>query len=264
MNQQKLIETLVQIGPSAIAVSGGVDSMTLAYVAARSVSGIEIFHAISPAVPGQATERVKRYARREGWILRLIDAGEFDDPRYRANPLNRCYFCKTNLYGAIADKTSLPLLSGTNLDDLSDFRPGLGAAQEFDVRHPFVEAGIDKAAIRGIARELELTDLSELPAAPCLSSRVETGITIDATELGLVERIESQLTEQLGQVALRCRVRKVGLCIEIDQDLLASMSQSDIDQIVGNVQKSLPTNRYTVSIEPYVRGSAFIGVKAHA
>jgi uncharacterized protein len=264
MNQQKLIETLLQIGPSAIAVSGGVDSMTLAYVAARSVPGIEIFHAISAAVPTQATERVKRYAKREGWILRLIDAGEFNDPRYRANPVNRCYFCKTNLYGAIAANTSLNILSGTNLDDLDDFRPGLGAAQEFKVRHPFVEASIDKAAIRHIARELGLTDLSELPAAPCLSSRVETGIRIDATELGLVERIERQLTEQLGQVALRCRVRKTGLCIEIDQDLLASMPQSDIDRIVGDVQKSLPTNRYTVSIEPYVRGSAFIGVKAHA
>jgi len=264
MNQLKLTETLAQIGPAAIAVSGGVDSMTLAYVASRSVPGYEIFHAISPAVPAQATERVKRYAKREGWSLNVIDAGEFDDPQYRANPLNRCYFCKTNLYGAIAGETSLPLLSGTNLDDLDDFRPGLGAADEFKVRHPFVEAGINKAAIRYIARELDLTDLSELPAAPCLSSRVETGIPIDANELGLVERVETLLTEQLGQVALRCRVRKTGLCIEIDETLFASMPQSTIKQITNDVRKRFVKNRYSISIEPYVRGSAFVGVKAHA
>ena len=264
MNRQHLIETLAKIGPSAIAVSGGVDSMTLACVAARSAMGFEIFHAISPAVPAQATERVKRYAELEGWTLRLIDAGEFSDPDYRANPLNRCFYCKTNLYGAIADKTSLPILSGTNLDDLDDFRPGLSAAQSYNVRHPFVEAGIDKDTIRRIARELELTDLSELPAAPCLSSRVETGIRIEATDLGLIERVETLLTAQLGQVALRCRIRKKGLCIEIDETLLAAKPQSDIEQLIDDVQQLLPTDRYEISIEAYVRGSAFIGAKAHA
>ena len=261
MNKHSLIGTLSKIGPAAIAVSGGVDSMTLACVAARSTNGYEIFHAISPAVPVQATERVRRYAESEGWSLHLIDAGEFNDPRYRENPLNRCYFCKTNLYAGIASSTSLPILSGTNLDDLDDFRPGLNAAREFDVRHPFVVAGIDKAGVRRIARELGLTDLSELPAAPCLSSRVETGIRIEASDLEMIDRVENFLSKRLGAVALRCRIRKNGLCIEIDSNVLASISKSDINRMLGNIQKTVLPPGYAVSVAPYVRGSAFIGAK---
>ena len=100
----------------------------------------------------QATERVKRYVKSEDWALNLIDTGEFTDPDYRANPLNRCYYCKENLYRTICDHTSLPILSGTNLDDFFDFRPSLDAAKIFNVIHPFVEADIDKATIRRIAR----------------------------------------------------------------------------------------------------------------
>ena len=112
-----------------------------------------------------------------------IDAGEFADPRYRANPVNRCYFCKHNLYGTIATRFEGTILSGTNTDDLGDFRPGLKAADEHRVRHPFVEAGLAKSDVRALARELRLDDLAELPAAPCLSSRVETGIAVEPVAL---------------------------------------------------------------------------------
>ncbi len=261
MIRHNLIETLSQIGPAAIAVSGGVDSMTLACVAARLAKGYEIFHAISPAVSAQATQRVRRYAESEGWKLHLIDAGEFNDPRYRENPLNRCYFCKTNLYAGISGSTSLPILSGTNLDDLDDFRPGLNAAREFDVHHPFVEAGIEKVDVRRIARELDLTDLSELPAAPCLSSRVETGIRIEAADLTMIDRVENFLSGRLGAVALRCRIRKSGLCIEIDSTVLTSISKSEIDGMVSNIQKTILPPGCVVNVAPYVRGSAFIGAK---
>ena len=158
-----------------IAVSGGVDSMTLAHVAHR-LRPVRMVHAISPAVPEQATVRVRDHAARQGWHLTLIDAGEFDDPRYRANPLERCYFCKSNLYDRIAELVGGMIASGTNADDLSDFRPGLRAAGERGVIHPFVEAHIDKAAIRELARAMGLEDIADLPAQPCLASRVETGL----------------------------------------------------------------------------------------
>ena len=87
-----------------------------------------MFHAVSPAVPATSTELVRAYAPREGWRLTVLDAGEFDDPDYRANPVNRCYFCKTNLYARIRKATADTIASGTNRDDLSDFRPGLKAA----------------------------------------------------------------------------------------------------------------------------------------
>ena len=133
---------LDDIGRAAVAVSGGVDSMTLALLAGRrSGADCAMFHAVSPAVPAEATARVQDYAAREGWRLTVLDAGEFDDPAYRANPANRCFYCKTNLYGALAARTDATLLSGTNVDDLGDWRPGLKAAQAHGVRHPFVEAG---------------------------------------------------------------------------------------------------------------------------
>ena len=107
--------------PVAVAVSGGVDSMTLAYVA-HHVLGHQatMYHAVSPAVPEEATRRVRSYAQSNGWHLKVISAGEFEDSEYVANPVNRCFYCKTNLYGSIAAHTEGSIVSGTNLDDLSD------------------------------------------------------------------------------------------------------------------------------------------------
>ena len=87
-------------------------------------------HAASPAVPAEATARVRAHADRYGWALTLIDAGEFADSRYRTNPIDRCYFCKSNLYARIAGIFAGVILSGTNTDDLGDYRPGLKAAGE--------------------------------------------------------------------------------------------------------------------------------------
>ena len=141
----------------AIAVSGGVDSMTLAAFAHRlhqsgGMGPVEMIHAVSPAVPPAATERVRARASREGWRLTVTGAGEFDDSRYRDNPVNRCYFCKTNLYDRIRALTGGAIASGANLDDLGDYRPGLLAAAERAVVHPYIEAGMDKAAVRALAR----------------------------------------------------------------------------------------------------------------
>ena len=172
-----LDRVLTAIGPAGVAVSGGVDSTTLAVVAHRRFpERSSMVHAVSPAVPPEATARVRELARDEGWDLKVIDAGEFQDPDYLANPVNRCFFCKTNLYGTMRRHVSGVLVSGTNLDDLGDYRPGLEAAKRHGVRHPYVEAEIDKAGVRALARHLGLGALAELPAAPCLSSRVETGI----------------------------------------------------------------------------------------
>src|SRR4030095_4933063 len=124
-----------------------------------------------------------QHAARHGWPLVLLDAGEQDDARYRANPIDRCYYCKTNLYARIAEATSDPIASGTNCDDLDDFRPGLRAATEHRVVHPYVDAGIAKAGVYALAAELGLDDLERLPAQPCLASRVETGIVISADDL---------------------------------------------------------------------------------
>lgn len=263
----ELKKVLERTGPIAVAVSGGVDSMTLAVVAHRVNPECQMFHALSPAVPNQATARVKHYADQEGWDLRLINAGEIHDPNYVANPVDRCYYCKTNLYDTVCDSTTLMVVSGTNKDDLGDYRPGLIAAEEHKVRHPYVEAGIDKSEIREIARSLGLTDLQDLPAAPCLSSRITTGIAIDEKLLPVINEVEESLWQSLQLIlpikGVRCRIRVDEVAIEIDahQDIDASSDYArEAKDIVSTLFRKHGYEQYlqTISIEPYKRGSAFL------
>ena len=116
------------------------------------------------------------------------------------------------------------ILSGTNLDDLGDYRPGLEAARQHGARHPFVEAKVDKAMVRALAAELGLGDVAELPAAPCLSSRVETGIAIEAPVLKMIEAAEILLRDGLSPRTVRCRVRRAGIVIELDAAALAAIT----------------------------------------
>ena len=252
---------LGELGRVGVAVSGGVDSMTLAVVAQRFFGcEAEMFHAVSPAVPPEATDRVTRYAEREGWRLRLLDAGEFENADYLRNPVDRCFFCKSNLYDSIVPLTDSVIVSGTNLDDLGDYRPGLGAARVRGVRHPFVEAGIDKASVRAIARELELDDLSELPAAPCLSSRIETGIRVEPEVLALIHRVERFLERELEPDSVRCRVRSSGVVIELDANSLARLSRDREESLAKGIAEIWRAEGFDHSVRfaPYRMGSAFL------
>lgn len=258
---RQLTAVLRRLGDVAVAVSGGVDSMTLAVVAHRDPAvRAAMFHAVSPAVPPEATDRIRRYAASEGWDLRVIDAREFADPDYLRNPVTRCFHCKSNLYGTIASLTDMCIVSGTNTDDLADFRPGLAAASALDVHHPYVDAGIDKSGIRGIARKLGLEDLAELPAAPCLSSRIETGLPIDPSVLSLVHEVERELTDTIAPKAVRCRVRAGRVVVEIDAATLHRLAPVDQQRIIVDVaQRWRRRGRpRPVELAPYRRGSAFL------
>lgn len=258
----KLQQVLAKHEPLAVAVSGGVDSMTLAAIACSRNAATEVFHALSPAVPALATARVRAHAARCNWRLHEVDAGEMADPDYRRNPANRCYYCKSNLYGSIAERTRLRIASGTNLDDLQDYRPGLAAAAERQVIHPFVEAGIDKAGVRQLAAMMGLQELSELPASPCLSSRITTGIAIDADLLPLIDATETAISKLLGcsgsDSAIRCRIRDTGIAIQIDDGsgIQAERIRAAVLQVFANTRFAHYSAR--VSIEPYQQGSAFI------
>jgi len=258
-----LTGVLAAIGPAVVAVSGGVDSMTLATLAhRRAPRDVAMFHAASPAVPPEATARVRALAADEGWALRVVDAGEFADPTYRANPVNRCYYCKTNLYGTIRPLTDRQILSGANMDDLGEYRPGLDAAREHGVRHPYVEAGLSKAAVRAIARRLGLGAIAELPAAPCLSSRIETGIGIEAEMLARVHAAERYVGRALNPRTVRCRVRASGVVIELDAASIAALDDARHAAINEAVARMFDGTK--VSIAPYRTGSAFLTDAAQA
>lgn len=253
----------------AVAVSGGVDSMTLASIA-HGVLGAqgrcEMFHAVSPAVPAEASARVRAEAERHGWALRVIDSGEFADPRYLENPVNRCFYCKTNLYAAVTRATASLVVSGANRDDLGEYRPGLDAAKDFRVRHPYVELGVDKVMVRALARHLSLPELAELPASPCLSSRVETGIPIAALTLLAVHAVERRIQEVLRPSTVRCRVRASGIAVELDGGTLARLD-GDQGGLRGELEREIreafdgAEQNKPISFGVYRNGSAFIGVR---
>ena len=245
----------------AVAASGGVDSTTLAIIGHRRLGrACKVFHSVSPAVPPMASTRLEEIAKQEGWLYEVVNTGEFDDPAYVANPYNRCFHCKKNLYGMLASRVDRVLLSGTNLDDLRDYRPGLMAADSYAVRHPYVEVGIDKSTIRVLALASGYPELSELPAAPCLSSRVETGIPIEPKTLELIDAVERHVSNQVVSDTVRCRVRREGLVVELDEPSLESMEDESrlapaaaIERMARAVGFALP-----LSFSSYRRGSAFV------
>lgn len=245
----------------AVAASGGVDSTTLAIIGHRRLGeNCKIFHSVSPAVPPLASARLEKIAKREGWLYEVVNTGEFDDPAYIANPINRCFYCKKNLYGTLASRVDRVLLSGTNLDDLRDYRPGLLAADRYAVRHPYVEVGMDKSAVRALALASGYAELSELPAAPCLSSRVETGIAVEPRALRLIDAIEQHVTNQVASDTVRCRIRREALVVELDESSLEILEEErrlvladEIKKMASAVGFGLP-----ISFASYRRGSAFV------
>ncbi len=240
----------------AVAVSGGVDSMTLAHFAQHeTATRVVMVHAASPAVPAHASARVRDHAARFGWDLIVTDAGEFADPRYRANPVDRCYFCKTNLYDRIRVLTEAPIASGANLDDLDDYRPGLIAAKERDGVHPFIEAGFAKSAVRALARFMVLGDLAELPAQPCLSSRIQTAIEVREADLAFVDAVEQEVGELLPPATtIRCRITRDGVVLELGP--VAMEAKDVLERRVA--ERCRGVGMTFVGIKDYERGSAFV------
>ncbi len=209
------------MGSVAIAYSGGVDS-ALVLAAAHSVLGKNAVAvtADSASLARRELNTAGRLAEKLGADHRVLSTHEMASPDYTANPVNRCYHCKSELYSQLrrlADERGLKhLVNGTNLDDLGDHRPGLAAAREYGVLSPLCDAGMSKQDVRDLARQWGLP-VWDKPAMPCLSSRIPYGDAITIEKLAMIERAEDYLVS-LGFRQLRVRHLGESARIELLQD----------------------------------------------
>lgn len=196
------------LGSAVVAYSGGVDSSLVAYLAHQALGERALaVTSASPSLKRSDLAVAEALAAKWGMRHRVILTDELSKAEYRANPVNRCFHCKTSLYSALAALAQkegfAQILNGTNVDDLGDHRPGLQAAKDFAVRSPLVDAGLNKADVRALAAHLGLEN-ADKPQAACLSSRFPYGARIDVERLAQVERAEDCLA-RLGFVQFRVR-----------------------------------------------------------
>lgn len=208
------------LGRVLLGYSGGVDSSLLA-LAGRNALGRDRLLAVigrSPSYPEVQYQAALATARRFDIPLLEVDTHELEDDRYRANPTNRCYFCKTELWRVLrqvaADRGADTIIDGTNADDLGDHRPGLRAAGEHQIRSPLAELGWTKAMVRAAAESLGLPSW-DAPAAPCLASRIQYGLAVTPERLRQVETAEALLRARGVVGDLRVRHRGAHASVEL-------------------------------------------------
>lgn len=196
--EQRLIQWLRDRGRVAIGYSGGVDSAYLAAVAVDAVGRDNVLAIIgrSASYPASQWEAARNVATGIGLVIEEVDTDELNDPNYAANPNNRCYFCKTELWTRLEPVARArgfdAICDGTNADDLGDYRPGAQAAKEHGILSPLAELGLSKQDIREYSRERGLPTWQQ-PSSPCLSSRIPYGTPVTVARLAQVESAEGAL-----------------------------------------------------------------------
>lgn len=241
-----------------VAYSGGVDSAYLALVAKQEL-GENAFCilGVSPSVSEVQREEAKSIAQTFSLNFQIIQTDELADSNYQANPTNRCYFCKSELYGKLseiaAEKEIEFILDGTNADDVGDYRPGRQAAQENAVRSVLVEAGLTKNEIRELSKKLNLPTWDK-PASPCLSSRIAYGVPVTIERLSKVERGEAVL-RKLGFREFRVRVHDEQARLEISPAELVKALNIETAEHLANEFKKIGFRYVTLDLEGFRSGA---------
>ena len=243
----------------AVAFSGGVDSTFVlkACVDAVGPQNVVAVTGTSDSLASRELTEAKSLAKSMGVRHVLIDPREFDDPKYLANPTNRCFYCKTALYekmAAVLDEYNLQAaLNGTNVDDLGDYRPGLEAAKEHGVLSPCVDAGLTKKEIRELSAAMGL-QTHDKPAAPCLSSRVQYGEEITSEKLRMIEQAENLLRD-MGFRECRVRHHNNLARIEVPVEQIARVIEPDTRNAIDAAFREFGYAYVTIDLRGFRSGS---------
>ncbi len=262
----RLVQAIAELGPAIVAFSGGVDSAVVAAACHRAdsqraandeVRSLAVT-ADSPSLSRAQLAIAIQTAAQIGIAHRVIETTELERDEYRRNDPTRCFYCKQTLYRALdslrAHYRDQVILSGTNHDDLGDYRPGIQAGHEAGVRAPLAELGIGKAQVRRLARYWSLS-VADHPAQPCLSSRIAYGVAVTPQRLQMIEQAEACL-QQRGYSPLRVRLLEGDVAsIEVGQEQLAALTATLETEVVIQTLKSIGFQSVTIDPKGFRSGS---------
>ena len=248
---------LATLGSVVVAYSGGVDSAYLAYIASRTLGDRAVaVTADSPSYPERHRQLAFRIAREFGLRHEVVHTRELDRPEYRANPVNRCYYCKHELYthlSRIAAERGAVIVDGNNADDRGDYRPGRQAAREFGVRSPLDEVNLTKDEIRALSKRAGLPTWDE-PASACLSSRIPYQHDVTDEKLRTIERAEDAL-RRLGFRVFRVRHHDELARLEISRAEMARALEEDMAAAIVRELKAVGYRYVSLDLQGYRTGS---------
>lgn len=254
-----LLGILSGLRRTAVAMSGGVDSAVMAMAAYKALGDSAVaLTADSPSVARSDLSEARRVAEFIGIRHLVIPTNEFENASYTLNDGSRCYHCKSELYSRI--EKHLPELgidticSGANLDDAGDYRPGLVAAAEHQVRHPLQEAGFTKSAVRELAKFWRLP-VWDKPASPCLASRLVPGLRVTVERTSRVEQAEAFL-HSLGLRTCRVRHHEADLArIEVESEHLARLAETELRNAIATRFQQLGFRYVTLDLIGFRSGN---------
>jgi pyridinium-3,5-biscarboxylic acid mononucleotide sulfurtransferase len=266
--QVRLLELLHSYGSCAVGFSGGLDSSVLAKAAVLALGEKAVAVTVTGAgIASGELDAAREVARLIGIRQEVVESREFDDPRYRHNAADRCYFCKIAMADAIraaAERLGLATIAdGRNRDDLGDHRPGIRAANERNMRGPLAECGLTKKELRRLARHWSLPIWNK-PATPCLSSRIAYGEEITEQRLRMVDRAE-QFLREFGFEPFRVRYHRGDMArIEVPAAELARLTDAAVCNRVVEALKLVGFKYVTLDLEGFRSGSMNIMLAAES
>ena len=255
---EKLRELLRSYESCLVAYSGGVDSVFLAYVA-HQVLGPKSLAAIadSASLPRRELQEALEIGERFQFPVRVVRTKEFENASYLANPANRCYFCKHELYTVLqriaVDRGFRYVVDGNNLDDTGDYRPGRRAGAELEVRSPLIEAGLRKEEIRELSRQHGLPTWNQAASA-CLSSRIPYGSAVTVEKLQMIDRGE-EILRTLGFHQFRVRHHGDVARIEFAREEMPRALSLEIFETLGREFKRIGFQFVAVDVQGYRTGA---------